>query len=100
MRPFRQSPSDGRDERIIAFAGLRAGGRHCRLRQWGIGGQPEAHEHGQRLDRDAEVPLEPRQPPVELVEALQRRGLLPFGERKEAIAASATSERDWSRRAA
>jgi hypothetical protein len=54
-------------------------------------------EHRQRFDRNAEIALQPRHAAIELVEALGGHGFrrsAASGDRKDAIAASAISDRE------
>jgi hypothetical protein len=77
--PLRESPAERGDEGVVALAGLGARGLRGGLRQRRRGGEPEADEHGQRLDGDADIALQPRHAAVDLVEALGDRRFLPLG---------------------
>ena len=79
LRSIGEAATERRDEGVVSFARFCAGSLDCRLGQSGRCCQPESHEDGKRLDRDAEVALDPRQSPVKLVEPLGRDSFLSLG---------------------
>ena len=101
LRPFGKS-AECVEKPVISLTGLCPRGRLAGLRQGRRRGKPEADEQGHGLDRNAHVTFETLKIAVDPIKPLSGGRFLTFisVRTKEAMAASATSERDCSRRSA
>ena len=79
LAPARQPPAERFDKSLVALAPFGLRGRERGVGQRRRAGQPEAHEHRQRLVRDRDVALEPLHLPRHAIEPSRQRGLQPVG---------------------
>ena len=75
----RQPSTEGFDEAIVALASFALCGHESRVRQSRRAGQPKTHEHGQRLIRDRDVPLDQLHLPRHAIELTRQRRFQSIG---------------------